>query len=410
MGAVNPTKGQQEALDKIQSLVDNPANWRVLVVSGAAGTGKTSLLKFLGEQYAGTFVLTPTGKAAVRVKEATGLDAMTIHKWLYFPAEDEKTGEVSFGRQGRDTIRMPPVPVLFVDEASMITEAVWHDLHDMALLLGLNVVLIGDGHQLPPVETDKDRVGFSVFSPDFYKGFVERVELTEVLRQALESPIIRTATAIRKGGSLEELLGEWANHGEALDDQALATWGEKGAVIVGTNRTRQELNLRMRQLLGRPGDRVETGEPLLVLKNSYEADVFNGEVFEIGSYEPREETACFDRYQKLGLYVRFDEVMTTAGHHFMAAHQQIFNQLPEKFNSKALMQGSKRASYPEMVPFVEANLGYALTAHKSQGSEWGSALVVLEKNLRLRGADENSRRWCYTAITRAKKTLRVHAL
>ncbi len=407
---MDPTRGQQQALDLIQELAEQHAAWRVLVISGAAGTGKTSLLKFLGEQWAGTFVLTPTGKAAVRVKEATGLNAMTIHKWLYAPFEDQQTGEVKFGRLAKGDIKLPPNSVLLVDEASMITEDVWDDLHDMALVLGLNIVLIGDGHQLPPVETGPDRPGFSVFSPGF-KYVTDRVDLTEVLRQALESPIIRTATAIRLGANLEDVLGEWANHGEALDDQALATWAEKGAIIVGSNKTRQELNLRLRQLLGRPRDTVEVGEPLLVLKNNYKADVFNGEVFEIGSIERRGATVCFDRYKNLSIEVSFDQVITTDAHQFLTGYEQIFARLPDGFNGKALDQGGRRVVYPELVPYVEANLGYALTCHKSQGSEWGSALVVLERYLgSLRTANDQTRRWAYTAVTRAKTTLRVHAL
>jgi len=402
-----PTKGQQDALDAIHNLSgDLWAPGDALVISGPAGTGKTSLLRFLKENAAGdVFVLTPTGKAAQRVKEAAGLDAMTIHKYIYSPREDPKTGTTTFVRKHRDELRLPADGVLLVDEASMVTKDVWDDLYGFAYELGLRIVLIGDGYQLPPVETDFNKRAFSVFAEDFRAAM--RVNLTEVLRQALESPIIRTATNVRNGGNLYDLLGEW-DDGSELDAQAMKVWTERGAIIVHRNVTRQDLNNRLRTLQGLPSGTVQTGEPLLVMRNNYDADVFNGEVHTLDDIEPLGVAPAVDRYQKVSVKVHFD-LVEVADRSFVIAREELFGKLPPKFYSGAL-QVASRGILAELeydrTPFVQANLGYTLTCHKSQGSEWDSVLVVIENSLRLN--EPQSRRWVYTAITRAKKNLKVH--
>ncbi len=400
-----PTKGQQDALDAIDNL--SGSLWGAgdtLVISGAAGTGKTSLLKVLAEQGKASFVLTPTGKAAQRVKQASGLHAMTLHKWAYSPREDEKTGITDFVRKHEDELEIPENGVLLVDEASMVTQDVWNDLHIFATMLGLKIALIGDGYQLPPVETDQNKRAFSVFNEEFPAAM--KVNLTEVLRQALESPIIRTATDIRNGANLGDLLGPW-DTGESLEALAMTTLAEQGAIIVHRNITRQDLNVKVRQLKGLRPDRVENGEPLLVMRNNYDADVFNGEVHTVGSLWELGTEICIDRYQNAHPEITFDHI-TTEDSEFVVAREEIFSKLPPKFYAPALGAGSRRLIRDlgyDKTPFVQANMGYVLTCHKSQGSEWDSVLAVFEPSLRLN--EPASRRWAYTAITRAKKNLRV---
>ena len=95
---MNLTAGQQQAIDTIAEMKrDWPNGGAVCVISGVAGTGKTSLLRVLGEIYHDRLVVvTPTGRAAVRVKEATGIKASTIARWQYIPHEDESTGHLKF--------------------------------------------------------------------------------------------------------------------------------------------------------------------------------------------------------------------------------------------------------------------------------------------------------------------------
>lgn len=401
----SPTKGQQDALDAIRALSGSLfAGGDTLVVSGAAGTGKTSLLRVLAESGEASFVLTPTGKAAQRVKEASGLHAITIHKWMYSPREDEKTGVTDFVRKHIEELEIPPNGVLMVDEASMVTQDTWNDLQSFASALDLKIVLIGDGYQLPPVETDFNKRAFSVFNEEF--PAVMKVNLTEVLRQALESPIIRTATDIRNGGNLYDALGEW-DTGAKLDDLAMTTLDEKGAIIVHRNVTRQDLNMRVRALKGLTPGKLQLGEPILVMRNNYDADVFNGEVHNVDSLWELGTETCVDRYQSLSLDIDFDYVRT-ADTEFVVARPEVFGKLPPKFYSGALSAGSRRLIREleyDKTPFVQANMGYVLTCHKSQGSEWDSVLAVFEPSMRLN--EPNARRWAYTAITRSKKTLRV---
>jgi exodeoxyribonuclease V len=414
---MDPTKGQQEALDAIYNLAGDlwPVG-SVAVISGAAGTGKTSLLRFLREKADGQdiFVLTPTGKAAQRVKEASGLDAMTAHRWMYYPSEDERTGEVSFRRVGPEDVRYPANGVLLVDEASMIAQDMWNDLKFMAQTCHLKIALIGDGYQLPPVEKDFSKAAFSVFSPDFPADI--RVNLTEVLRQALESPIIRTVTGIRLGEDIDMALAPW-DTGLRLEDVMMKTIYESGAVIAYTNRTRQDLNHRARAIMGLAKNQLMPSEPLLVMRNNYDVDVFNGEVHRVTTVTDFGVQPCTDRFQHITKNVSFsrvtsgvaDDALGIKPRDFLVANEEVFDDLPPKFYWGGIFGGSRRACdekdlYPR-IPYIQANMGYVLTCHKSQGSEWDSVLVVIEQSLKLN--TPNGRRWAYTALTRAKKTLRL---
>ena len=104
-----PTAGQAEALAVIRSMPEKfPGGGGLAIISGFAGTGKTTLLKVIAQETPDLFVLTPTGKAAVRVKQAAGCDAMTIHKWQYTPVKNEETGEYRFDMKEAKDLRLPP--------------------------------------------------------------------------------------------------------------------------------------------------------------------------------------------------------------------------------------------------------------------------------------------------------------
>lgn len=409
-----PTQGQAEALAVIRSMPERfPGGGGVAVISGYAGTGKTTLLKVLAEEHPGLFVLTPTGKAAVRVKQAAGCEGMTIHRWQYNPTKDEKTGEYRFTTRQSSELRIPVNKTLIIDEASMVQKQVWDHLYFFCQALGLNIVLIGDGFQLPPVEIDPTKKAFSVFADDFPAQV--KVNLTEVLRQALESPIIRISTDIRTQADITGPITQLDIVTEKkLEDALLETYERKGVIICHKNATRHSTNARIRQLRGLPEGELVAGEPLLVTKNNYSLGVFNGEVFDIRELRRKHDSvAVVDRYKNISMYMTFQELdIQDIPDPAAIALEEIFGKIgaidpdaiskASRFHMKRMYSLDYNDAHPQ---HLHANLGYTLTCHKSQGSEWGEAVVVMENSVRI--GTQEGRRWLYTALTRAKEKVRV---
>jgi len=396
------TEGQQKALDVIHRIMDRNA-LDVGIISGYAGTGKTTLLKVLAEELGDNLtVVTPTGKAAMRVREVAPVNAMTIHRWLYVPKEDEN-GDIHF--RLRPDVAPPPHGIIIIDEASMVSREVWSDLRDTCWSQGTSIIAIGDGFQLPPVTDDND--SFSLFDPNFTApNFSEtfKVNMTEVVRQALDNPIIRISMEVRKTPDFSTvLMGLPAVSEKKLIEHGLRTWERGGAVICHRNKTRHRVNREIRQARGLHG--LSTNEPLLVLKNNYNLDRFNGEVVtlsRIGETIAESSTIKF-KGQSFGmklLEVMVDDVMPA-----LIGEEQVLG-LADEIGTKAIESAARRAAwayYPDESdgpPYLHANFGYTLTAHKSQGSEFPSVLVVIEPSIRL--FTPQGRRWLYTALTRTR--------
>lgn len=416
MSNFTPTAGQADALRIIREMPKcHPGGGGVAVISGFAGSGKTTLLRVLAEENPGMFVLTPTGKAAVRVKQAAGCDAITIHKWQYTPRKDEKTGEYSFEQRPANELQLPVNGTLIIDEASMIPKTVWDHLYFYCQALGLNIVLIGDGFQLPPVEVDPTKKAFSVFAEDFRAD--HRVVLTEILRQALESPIIRISNLIRTEPDITSAILQLETVSEkALEECLLETFNSQGVAICHRNATRHQMNVKVRGLRGLASETLARGEPLLVTKNNYRLGVFNGEVFTLGPLTKLHgPIPVVDRYKNLSMYLGFQEVgLQDLPSPAVVCPEEVFGKIGTmdldaiQKASRGLIRGVYQRDLrdPESAPHhMHANLGYVLTCHKSQGSEWSDAVVLMESSIRI-GTPEG-RRWVYTALTRAKNRVRV---
>lgn len=408
-----PTKGQAEALKVIKELPEKfPQGGGVAVISGYAGTGKTTLLKVLAQEHANLFVLTPTGKAAVRVKQAAGCEAMTIHLWMYKPRKDERTGEYKFDQKQSDELRMPINGTLLIDEASMIQQQIWEHLYFYCQALGLNIVLIGDGFQLPPIEMDPTKKAFSIFGEEFRADF--RVNLTEVLRQALESPIIRISTEIRTASDITGALTQLEIVMEKKLDEALVEMYErKGVIICHRNATRHSTNARIRDLRGLPAEHILAGEPLLVTRNNYKLGVFNGEVFQLETLDQTHgPVPVVDRYKNKSMFMTFREIsLQDLPTKAAICVEEVFGRSGDmdldaiykasNYTLKSAYDGDRDLAPPHL----HANFGYTLTCHKSQGSEWPEAVVMMEHSVRI--GTQEGRRWLYTALTRARDRVRV---
>lgn len=417
-----PTRGQAEAVDAVGALVKK-SGAAVHRIIGYAGVGKTTMLRLLASAYGVPAVITPTGKAALRVSQASGLQAGTVHRWLY-DARIGGDGKVIFTPKPLERIQLPASKLVLVDEASMVGSSLWQDIWRVAKLYGLKVVLIGDGFQLPPVEA-KGAPKFSTMDDAFVAANpCTTTHLAEVVRQAQDSPVVRASMALREGGMGSNALAELPKvDREALLETCLATRAAGGVIIAHTNVTRHRVNAAMRSGAGNtpglafpPGAGVNAGEPLLVLRNNYDLDVFNGEQLDFEGWHRApvpEPVRC--RWEGGDGTVHFG-VAQVAGRACVLAVEglsgDVMGSNGKPLSGLAVAIAAERwarvngyFANGQPLPYMEANYGYCYTAHKSQGSEWPYALVILEKGVKL--SNEDGRRWAYTAITRAKSMAAV---
>jgi len=425
---VNLTKGQEAALEAIAEIQSAfPAGGGIVRIAGYAGTGKTTLLKVLAEDDH-LCVLAPTGKAALRVREATGIDASTVHRWLYIPIEDPQTGTLRF--ELRDSLAVPPNRLVFVDEASMVSFQMFKDLYWAAQTFEFNLVFLGDGFQLPPVSTDGPN--FNIMGPEAPVHI--KVQMTEVVRQALDSPIIRASMRCR---NLRDNLDFLGTDIPVIGSSELALkgaemWERGGATICHRNATRHSLNFDIRKQLNRPENYVVANEPLMVLFNDYEIEAYNGEILTT-EMAPRmlgnRPYPVRDRFSNETMNMNFylTSVSTITGtHRVVFADKEVFGQ-NNNVSMKAIRTAGRELTRNLLIkereeisggwvspderknivghPVLNVNLGYTLTAHKAQGSEFPEVLVVVEPSIRPH--TEEGRRWLYTALTRAKKKAMV---
>lgn len=364
----------------------------VSIVTGGPGTGKTTIINTIMKvlSYSGlkTAIAAPTGRAAKRITETSGHPASTLHRLLeYAYSTDEDV--MQFGKNSGDPLELD---ALIVDEASMIDLLLMNALMN-ALTPGTRVIFVGDGDQLPPVGAG------NVFRDMIKSQAVDTIRLTEIFRQAEESQIVVNAHMINRGeypdvnrkdkdfffirqpseegiiatmmGLIKTRLPGYYQDLDPIRDIQVITASRKGALgcVELNKRIQQELNPPVKgqpeqkygDLVYRPGDKV------MQIKNNYDTEwrnlqnglegkgVFNGDVGYVKRVD--KENQC--------LVVVFDET------------REVIYQLQN---------------------LEELDLAYAVTVHKSQGSEFPVVIMPMGF-IPLPLATRNL---LYTGITRGK--------
>lgn len=412
---------QQEAIDKITEWYADDSTDQVYRLFGYAGTGKTTLARHIVDQLGVQRVLYAafTGKAAhvLRGKGCEG--ASTVHSLIYQPVEKvqkhveqlrAKLRDIPVGSPGRQTLlleiaqeqakvdspdwilreesELEHADLLVLDEVSMVGERMAKDL----LSFGTRILCLGDPAQLPPV----DGGGWFInAAPDHL--------LTEIHRSALDSPVTRMATTIRNSEPGQRDYGISGRDGtsgrvERLSIADLLTFDQ---VLVGRNATRWQAIHLLRALRGLVGG-PQAGDQIICLANSGEAEVFNGQQFDVIDAL----TDATDRTDRHHLVVRDDE-----------GNQRHLTVWAAGFVD---LEGERRAKREGRGTVVAATYAQAITTHKSQGSQWPRVLVIDESSVfygaayrehektagRAVAAIEghiNGRRWLYTAVTRTSE-------
>lgn len=378
---------------------------QTFLLAGYAGTGKTTLLQeFINGQSNIVTCCAPTGKAAsVLQKKLTNARVSTIHKALYTlvapstamlealeaellnnPESDNLRQAVADEREclSKKDLRfslkadslITKDQLVVIDEASMVTKRMRKDLEDT----GAKILYVGDPGQLPPV---MDEGFFERYKPD--------AMLEQVQRQAAESPIIQASMRIRAGATVMTT-GDAPGAFRKVPKEALAPkeWLTYDQVITGTNLSRRRINRYFRRQLGHTSIWPMNTEKLICLKNDQDGAYYyiNG----IQSLATR-DFAIHDDFQELqgDLLYEGQLVKSTA-----------FYQYPFAVHYR---DDIKEDPWQTRIGMREFDYAYAITVHKSQGSEWDRVLFA-DDGMSNHSA-EFRKRWLYTAVTRAKNEL-----
>ena len=364
----------------------------LVILTGGPGTGKTTTVRGILQVFEAlglnTLLAAPTGRAAKRLSELTGMEAKTIHRLL--EAGFAVGGHTGFARNLTNPLECDAV---ILDEVSMVDITLMQALIE-ALPYGARLVLVGDADQLPPV-------GPGNFLRDVIGSHrVPTIGLTEIFRQAQQSDIVMNAHAVNAGQmpvpsgadgdffwlrrsdppAVIETVAQLcavrlpAHYGFAPSQiQVLSPARRQGSGTIALNRRLQEVlnppaqskvEKRFGDWVFREGDRV------MQVRNNYDivwerqedgepgTGVFNGDVGEIVQIFPQQE--C--------MVIRFDDRVATYTYDMLN----------------------------------ELELAYAVTVHKSQGSEFEAVVLALSDGLPRRLLTRNI---LYTAITRARRLL-----
>lgn len=411
---------------------------QTFLVTGYAGTGKTSTIVPAMQELEGeTLYAAFTGKAALVMQSKGCTAASTIHKLIYLPGgsagkeklekkeEEIKKRVQDFTQEGlsdEEARQMPQIKKLLadiemlngeanspifrlnpdspirraarvvIDECSMLD----HDITKDLLSFGTPILVQGDMGQLPPVAGEGY---FLREKPNF--------NLTQIHRQAADSPIIKLATWAREKVALRpNTYGESSVVTKITPEMAL----EADQILCGRNSTRHLNNARVRQLKGFSGPWPQPGEKLVCLRNNHEKGLLNGSLWTVVKCHP------FGR-RKLSLTVKPEEGGPAIT---VLAHNQYFT----AYGDAGTPHGSSPAKGPngklteqwvvdllkaersigfEMREAENFTFGYVLTVHKAQGSQWNDVLVLDESSSF--GADASKH--LYTAVTRAARKVTV---
>ena len=364
------------------------AHEKYTVISGYAGSGKSTLVKFLvaalqipeDEVVYACF----TGKACNVLQQKGNKNVSTLHRLLY---EHRPKSDGTFFRLSRPDIE--PYKLVIVDECSMVSK----ELIQQLLKHKAHVIFLGDPFQLPPINPEDDN--HLLDKPHVF--------LNEIHRQAQESEIIRVSMDIRAGRPLELLDGKDVKVVDKADlVDGMYTWADQ--ILCAKNETRIAINSQMREMLGREGEPQE-GDKIICLRNYWDVLDSDGNPLINGTIG-----ALQNNYSQRLSYPRF----INGGGSFEVVHTDILTETGSRFSDlmmdkKLILEGRKGLDQKTewrlmksqnlswMVP-KEFTYGYAITTHKAQGSQFNNVLVI-EENFPF-GKEEHAR-WLYTAVTRA---------
>ena len=442
-----PTLGQEDLISELGGFLAAEDRAEIMLVKGYAGTGKTTLVKSLvrtlSEFKQKSVLLAPTGRAAKVLTAYSGFPAWTIHKKIY----RQKSGRDGLSEFVLDR-NLHKNTCFIVDEASMIGDRspdsffgsgdLLRDLVDYVEAGSqCSLVLVGDTAQLPPVGLDispaLDRKRLEGFG---YR--IREIELTDVVRQAIDSGILYNATSIRK--LITDRLAEYppfdfdsftdvklvggADLLEAIS-RSYDRYGTSDTIVVTrSNKRANKFNAGIRsQILWRE-EQVSPGDLLMVVKNNYfwkdeenRIDfIANGDIIRVEKVLATEEVhghkfanllITLPDYQDMELEVKvlLDVIDLEAPSLNYEQQRTLYLSVAEDYpDEPSKRKVADKISTDPYYNALQVKFAYAITCHKAQGGQWKSVFLdqgyFTDEMLSL-----DYLRWLYTAFTRASEQL-----
>lgn len=378
---------QEQAVESIENWFADKKR-QIFHLAGFAGTGKSTLVDYvinkLGIKLSKVAFACYTGKASLNLtQKAKGrYKAQTIHRLIY-TLDTETKGKPQFVKKHKHELQH--IKLIVIDEWSMVDAETYQDLKSF----GIKMLLIGDQGQLPPVgNSNNEELTYLRENPDF--------ALTEIHRQAEGNPIIylsmlaRTKQPINYGwyGQNKEVLVINRMQWESLKTSVYTTADQ---IICGRNKTRNALNQDIRRYLGYTNILPEKGDKMICTKNNWnksirDINLVNGMIgyVEDIKYDVKNRYAI----KREAMEIKFRPDFTDEKFNELYLVNDHFKGVPYK------LEGQEYSLYSEF------DFGYAITCHKSQGSQWDKVVVISEIL-----NSETHYRWLYTAITRSTSKL-----
>lgn len=370
------------------------ADEKFTTISGFAGSGKTTLVRFIIEALDidenEVCYCAFTGKATEVLRKKGNKNTCTLHKLLY---ESIPKPDGTFYRKPKAEI---DYSVIVVDEISMAPKT----LIDLLFRHNVYVICLGDPFQLPPIDKDEDN--HLLDHPHIF--------LDEIMRQAQESEIIRLTMKIRDQADISFYSGKEIKiiPYEQLNTGILQ-WGDQ--ILTATNLKRQMINSQMRELREYPDYPVD-GDKVICLRNYWEDFSNNEDALINGTIGILQNS--FQSFRQIPAFVKsnikkFDILIsdiiipeTKDKYNLVELDRQMIMTNQKCCDWKlSYTLGKLRPRFGEIVP-KEFAYAYAITVHKAQGSEWDK-VVVLEETFPFDKTEHA--RWLYTACTRASEKL-----
>lgn len=384
------TTDQQKALDYLAVWQKKPHK-QYVCLGGYAGTGKTALLakfrqKILEDNKKLKVAFCAfTGKAAQVLRNTLiefnsiikGDNISTIHSLIYEPIDDDFGNAISWKKKTEVNFDL-----IIIDEASMVSQSIWQDL----LSFGIPILAVGDHGQLPPIGQD-----FSLMSD-------LDIKLSQIHRQAQESPIIKVSILARENGYIpvKKYSSQVIKYGNqdpdinSIIEELLLGFNEETLFLVGRNKTRIQLNNEIRANREIYNQTPQINDRVICLRNNWKKDIYNGMLGRIKSISPASDKNGKKHWYDVEIIIDDGNVYNGK----ISSYQ---------FNNDSLVNSIPGLAFYKIGDLFD--FGYCLTVHKAQGSQAKKVIVFEERNKYQ--TDEDWRRWLYTAVTRAQEELVV---
>lgn len=433
------TQDQENLVKNLSNFIFHREDCNIFILDGYAGTGKTTiisaLIKTLPYYNIRTELLAPTGRAAKVLSNRSLQQAYTIHKKIYYTQTDDYSNISLKLKENKNHHTL-----YIIDEASMIGEGD-NLLSDLFSYVKNGVknkaILLGDKAQLPPVGSNES----FALNPDYLRQrFFEPIEyyqLTQVVRQALQSGILKNAANIRwaLNNKLQLPIFKTQNHKdfkriESIDfeDTLVNQYrqiGEKEVVVVTrSNFAANQLNQYIRNRILEKENIIDIGEKLMSIRNNYYWQteneysdfIANGDIVEVTNIYSYEEKFGFNfanieaRINEskipIELTIMLDTLSEKQAHLSQEKERQLYNNIFSYYqkdcNNKALIH--KAVKEDKYFNALQVKFSKAITCHKAQGGDWHTAFILNEVQAS-EAINQDYFRWLYTAVTRAREQI-----